>query len=123
MPLTLNQFMLLVLTIAAVVAVIFLVILVVQLRRTAKEGEKTLVEIRTLAQNLQAAGQKVRHKIDDMDDVLQATKKTALRLSEIAWFTAAKVIRPSARYWPFLFPLIRLSWRQMKKRKEDKNGK
>lgn len=123
MPLTLNQFLLLVLTIAAVVAVTFLITLIVQIRRTAKEGEKTLVEIRTLTQNLQVTSQKVRHKIDDMDDVLQATKKTAVSLSEIAWFTAAKVVRPSARYWPFLFPLIRLGWRQMKKRKEDKNGK
>lgn len=123
MPLTLNQFIVLVLAVASAVAVTFITILIVQLRRTAKEAEKTLVEIRTLAQNLQTASERVRHKIDDMDDVLQATKKTAVSLSEIAWFAAAKVVRPSARYWPFLFPLLRFGWRQMKKRKEKKNGK
>jgi len=57
-----------------------------------------------------------------MGEVLEAAKKTAVNLSESAWFVTSKVIRPKSKLWPFLFPLVRLGWRQMKKKKEDKNG-
>lgn len=123
MSLTLNQFLLLVITIAVVVAVTFLITLFVQIRKTAKEGEKTLVELRELINNLKQTEQKVNAKIDDLGDVFKATQKAATSISEITWFLASKVIRPSSRFWPFLFPLIRLGWRRLKKRKEDKNGK
>ena len=118
-----NQFLFLVITIAVVAAVTFLVTLFVQLRKTAKEGEKTLVELRELINNLKQTEQKVNARVDDLGDVFKATKKTALSLSDAAWFLSTKVFRPSSKYWPFLLPLLRLGWRQMKKRKEDKNGK
>ena len=121
MQLTLNQFLFLVITIAVVVAVTFLVTLFVQLRKTAKEGEKTLVEIRSLARNLNETSQKALGKIDDVDETLQAVKKTAGRLSEITWFLTTRMIKPSSKYWPILFPLIRLGWRHWKKRKEKNN--
>jgi len=125
MPLTLNQFLFLVITICIVVFVTFLVTLIVQLRKTAREGEETLVEIRDLVGNLKEIGQKVNTKIDDLIPVLEATKKTVSRISDVSWFLSMKVIKPSSKYWPILFPLLRLGWRQMKKKrkKEDKNGK
>lgn len=122
MPLTLSQFLLLVLTIAAVVAVTFLVNLLIQLKKTAREGQETLAEIRSLAQNLDEITRKIDDKIDDVSEVVEAAKKTAVSLSEITFFTAAKVIRPASKFWPFLLPFIRMGWRQWKKKKEDKNG-
>ena len=125
MSLTLSQFLFLVITICIVVFVTFLVTLIVQLRKTAREGEETLVEIRNLVGNLKETGQKVNTKIDDFTPVLETTKKTVSRISDVSWFLAMKVIKPSSKYWPILFPLLRLGWRQMKKKikKEDKNGK
>lgn len=125
MLLTLNQFLLLVITIAAVVAVTFLVTLFVQLRKTAKQGEETLRELRALVQNLKETNIKVNNKIDDLGEIVDASKNTVVSLSEIALFLSTKIIKPSSKYWPFLFPFIRLGWRHLrkKKQKEDKNGK
>jgi len=124
MSLTLNQFLFLVITIAVVVFVTFLVAFVLQLRRTAKEGEDTLIEIRELVRNLRETDKKLKEKMDDISLTIEATKKTALGLSEITWFLTSKVVRPSSKYWPLLFPLIRFGWRQIKKkRKEKKNGR
>ncbi len=110
-------------TIAVVVAITFLITLIAQLRKTARGGEETLNQIRTLVSNLNETSQKVNTKIDDLDDILEATKKTAVSLSEITWFVTTKIIKPSSNFWPLLYPFIRLGWRQMKKRKEKKNGK
>ena len=74
MELTLDQFLLLVITIAVVVAVTFLITLFLQLRRTAKEGEKTLGEVRALVKNLNLASQKAIEKIDDVDETLKTAK-------------------------------------------------
>ena len=118
MSLTLTQFLLLVITIAVVVAVTFLAILALQLIKTTKDGQKTLAEIRQLTQNLQETSLKVNSRIESFDKIVEATKNTAANLSEIAWFTTTRMIRPTSKYWPFLFPLIRLGWRHFKKRKE-----
>lgn len=122
MSLTLNHFLLLVLTLAAVVLVTVLVLFLLQLKKTIREGEKALEDIRTLTNNLNETSKKVNTKIDDMGEVLEAAKKTAVNLSESAWFVTSKVIRPNSKLWPLLFPLVRLGWRQLKKKKEDKNG-
>ncbi|MFW6139916.1 MAG: hypothetical protein ACOC5S_00995 [Acidobacteriota bacterium] len=124
MSLTLNQFLFLVLTFAGVVAVTIFVIFLIQLRKTAKETSLTMMEIRSLAKNLNDASLKINSQVDDLQDILDATKKTATGLSEAAWFMTTKIIRPSSRYWPLVYPLIRLGWRQIKrKKKEGKNGK
>jgi len=125
MPLTLNQFILLVITIAVVVAVTFLVIFMTQLRKTAREGEETLKDLRSLIQNLNQTNQKLRAKVEDVGEIVEATKNAASSFSEILWFLTAKIIKPTSRYWPFIFPFIRLGWRQLrkKKRKEEKDGK
>jgi hypothetical protein len=121
MSLTLNQFLLLVITIAVVVAVTFLVNLLRQLRKTAQEAEETLKEVKKLVEEARETSRSIQVKIEDVGELVQASKKTALGISEIAWFVTTKILRPSSKYWPFLFPLIRLGWRQAKKFKEEKN--
>jgi hypothetical protein len=111
-----------VITICAVIAVAFLIALIVQLRRTAKEGEETLVELRDLIENLRETDKKVNDKIDDLTPVIEATKTTAARISDIAWLLTARVFKPSSKYWPYIFPILRLGWRHMKK-KGGKNVK
>lgn len=121
MPLTLNQFLLLVITIAVIVAVTFLVNLLRQLRKTAREAEKTLIEVKMLVGETRETSRILQSRIEDVGELVQASKKTAMSISEIAWFVTAKILRPSSKYWPFLFPLMRLGWRQAKKFKEEKN--
>ncbi len=123
MTLTLNQFLFLVITIAVVVAVTYLVVLLIQLKKTAREGERTLLEINALAKRLQDTSEKINARMDDMDEIVKATKKTAMGFAEASTLLVAKVIRPTYRYWPFLIPLMRLGLRLMKKKKEAKNGR
>lgn len=117
MSLTLNQFLFLVITICIVVSVAFLIALIVQFRKTAKEGEETLVEIRDLIENLRETDKKVNAKIDDLTPVIEAITTTAARISDIAWLFTARVIKPSSKYWPYIFPLLRLGWRHMKNKR------
>ena len=121
MPLTLNQFLLLIITIAVVVAVTFLVNLLIQLRKTAREAEKALIEVKMLVEETRETNRSIQSKVEDVGQLIQASKKTALNVSEIAWFVTTKILRPSSKYWPFIYPLMRLGWRQAKKFKEEKN--
>ena len=121
MPLTLNQFLLLVITIAVVIAVTFLVSFLRQLRKTAREAEETLIEVKMLVGETRETSRLLQSKIEDVGELVHASKKTLVSVSEIAWFVTTKILRPSSKYWPFLFPLIRLGWRQAKKFKEEKN--
>ena len=122
MMLTLNQVLGIILTVAAVVAVTFLALFLNQLRRTAREGQKTLAKAQEMMDGLKEIEAKVNASLDNVGEVLAASKKAVTGLSEITFFLTSKVIRPSARYWPFLFPLLRLGLQQMKKRKEKKDG-
>ena len=123
MVLTLDQFLLLVLTIAAVVAVTYIIIFLHQMRKTAREGSAALMEIRELAKNLNETNRKVNQELDDVGEFIDASKKTAVNLSEAAFFVTTKIVKPGSKYMPFLFPLIRFGWRLLKKKKkkEDKN--
>ena len=121
MPLTLNQFLLLVITIAVVIAVTFLVNFLRQLRKTAREAEETLIEVKMLVGETREMSRILQSRIEDVGELVHASKKTIVSVSEIAWFVTTKILRPSSKYWPFLFPLIRLGWRQAKKFKEEKN--
>jgi len=122
MPLTLNQVLGIILTVAAVVAVTFLALFLNQVRRTAREGEKTLAKAQEMMDGLKEIEAKVNASLDNVGEVLATSKKAVTGLSEITFFLTSKVIRPSAKYWPFLFPLLRLGLQQMKKRKEKKDG-
>ena len=70
MALTLNQFLLLVITIAVVVAVTFLAIFLAQVRRTAREGEETLIEIKSLVRSLEETSKKANKNLDGFNGVL-----------------------------------------------------
>lgn len=122
MPLTLNQILFIILAFAAVVVAVFLVRFLAQLRRAAVEGEKTMVEVRRLAENLNELDAIVKRRVTDLGEVMEASKKTAAHLSEASLLLTTRFLRPASRYWPLLYPLIMLFWRKMGKRKEKKNG-
>jgi len=122
MTMTLNQVLGIILTVAAVVAVTFLALFLNQLRRTAREGEKTLAKAQEMMEGFKEIEAKVNASLDNVGEVLATSKKAVAGLSEITFFLTSKVIRPSAKFWPFLFPLLRFGLQQMKKRKENKDG-
>jgi hypothetical protein len=122
MQLTLNQVLWIILTLAAVVAVVFLVRFLIQLRRTAREGERTLAKAQELMDGLKDIEAKINTSLDDLGQVLQTSKKAAAGLTEVTGFLTTRVIRPSIKFWPLLFPLVRIGWQQLKKRKEKNHG-
>lgn len=122
MALTLDQVLFIILTVAAVVIATVLALFLLQLRRTAREGERTLVKAQEAMEGLRVIEAKLNANLDDVGEVLKTSKKAAMGLSEITFFLATKVVRPSAKYWPFLIPLVRLGLQQMKRRKEKKDG-
>ena len=121
MPLTLNQFLFLVLTFAAVIVAFFLVRLFAQLRKTAVEGEKALAEVRALAQHLTELDLVIKDKVETLGTTLEASKKAALSIGQASALITAKIIQPSSRFLPIVLPVARFVLRQMKKRKEKKN--
>ena len=124
MALTLNQVLFLILTIAAVVVAVFLVRFLIQLRRTAGEGEKTLAEMRRLAENLNELDLVVKAKVEDVGRLVEASKKTAANLSQASMFLTTRLLKPAASYWPLVYPLLRVLWKTArKKRKEKKDGR
>ena len=122
MTLTLNQVLFIILTVAAVVAVTFLAMFLSQLRRTAREGEKALIKVQETMDGLQAIEAKINTSLDNVGEVLATSKKAVSGLAEISFFITSKLVRPSVKYWPFIFPLVRFGLQQMKKRKEKKDG-
>ena len=122
MLLTLNQVLGIILTVAAVVAVTFLVLFLNQLRKTAREGEKTLVKAQETMDGLKEIEVKINAGLDNAGEVLAASKRAVTGLSGITYFLTSRIIRPSARFWPFLFPLLSFGLHQMKRKKEKKDG-
>jgi hypothetical protein len=124
MALTLNQLLFIILTFAGVVAVVFLVMFLAQYRRAVAEAEKTLAETRILVKNLNELDKVVKEKMEDMGQIMDASKKTLLNLSEASLFLTARVLRPASRYWPLIYPLFMLLLKgfRFRKRKEKKNG-
>jgi hypothetical protein len=122
MPLTLNQFLLLVLTFAAVVVAVFLVRFLGQLRRAAEEGQKTMVEVRKLVENLNELDGMIKERLVNLGEFVEASKKTAVNLSEASFFLTTRILRPSSKFWPVVFPLASFFWKQFRKRKEKKHG-
>jgi hypothetical protein len=122
MTLTLNQVLGIILTLTAVVAVTFLVMFLTQLRRTAREGEKTLVKAQEAMDGLKVIEAKIDASLDNVGEVLTTSKKAVAGIADISLYLMTRVLRPSAKYWPFLIPLVRLGLRQMKQRKEKKDG-
>jgi hypothetical protein len=123
MVLTLSQVLYIVLTFLAVVATTILVIFLNQLRKTAREAERTLTKAQQMMDDLKVIQGKLNRSLDDAGQVLQTTKKAAAGAAELATFVSWRLVRPSLKYWPLAFPLIRFGLRQFKKKKkEDKRG-
>ena len=66
MTLTLNQVLGIILTVAAVVAVTFLALFLNQVRRTAREGEKTLAKAQEMMDGLKEIEAKVNASLDNV---------------------------------------------------------
>jgi hypothetical protein len=119
---TLNQFLLLVLTLAAVVVAVYLVLFLGRLRRTAQEGEKTLVEVRKLLENLNELDGMIKTRLVNLGEFVEASKKTAVNLSEASFYLTTRILRRNSKFWPFVLPLASFVWRKFRKRKEKKHG-
>jgi hypothetical protein len=109
---------LIVLIAAAVVAVVFLVRLFIQLRTTAGEAEKTLVEVRVLVQKLSELDLEVKARVEELGDMLGTSKKAVVGLSEATMLVTSKLLPAPAKFLPLVLPVARFVVRQMKTRKE-----
>jgi cytochrome c-type biogenesis protein CcmH/NrfG len=122
MQLSLNQFLLLVLTFTAVVVAVLLVRFLAQLRRTAAEGERTMAEVRRLVEKLNELDGLVKERVVELGEFMEASRKTASNLAEASFILTTRVLAPGSRYWRLLFPVAAFLWKKFKKRKEKKNG-
>ncbi len=119
MPLTLNQILFIILTTAAVVAVVFLVQMLIQLRKTAAEAEKTMIEVRALAKNLSELEIVVRDRVGEVGDTIKVARKAALGLSEASLRLTSKMMPFPGKYLPLIFPVARFVMKSIKKNKEQ----
>lgn len=122
MTLTLNQALLLIITIAAVVAVVFLVRLFVQLRRTALEGEKTLARFSELAAHLRDLDLVIKKEVEELGKTIAASKKAAVNVAEASALVTTRIIRPSSAFFPLILPVAKFLWRQLGKRKQKERA-
>lgn len=122
MPLTLNQFLWLVMTLVVVVVATYFVLFLHQLRKTAGEAEKALTELRHNLQEFNELQAILREKAESLGETIESSRKVASSLADILSFLAIKVVRPANRYWPLIFPVLQFLWRQKKKRKEKSHG-
>ena len=116
MPLTLNQALWLIIAIALVVAISFLTALFAQLKRTARAAEETLHEIGELVRDIKETDEIVRKKIEDVSEVIDASKKAAKNFSQVG-LSVSKLLKPSSKYLSIIIPLIQIGLRQLKKKK------
>jgi hypothetical protein len=121
MSLTLNQALFLIMTVAAVVVAVYLVRLFTQLRRTAAEGEKALAEFGKLARQLQELDLVVKHQVEELGQTLTASKKAATHIAEASALITTKFVRPPFKYLPLILPVARFVWRQVGKRKKERD--
>lgn len=121
MLLTFNQVLYLLLTVAALVLAVVLAVFLLQLRRTAREAEKSFQELQLVLQRFEKIEDKLERRLDEAGEIISSTKKAVSGLGELSIFLTTNVVRPASRFWPVLFPLLRFGWQLMKKRKEKKN--
>ncbi|MGB7296551.1 MAG: hypothetical protein WBC70_13265, partial [Candidatus Aminicenantales bacterium] len=121
-PLTLNQFLFLVLTFTAVVVAVFLIRFLSQLRRATAEGGKTMVEVRKLVASLSELDGVIKERVVELGELMKASRRTASHMADASFLLTTRVLNPGSRYWRLLFPIAAFLWRKFKKRKEKKNG-
>jgi len=122
MPLTLNQLLLLILTLVAVVVAVYLVRVLAQLRRVTEEAEKTMVEVVGLVKNMNELNSMIKDRLVNLGEFMEASKRTAVNLSEASFFLTTRVLRPGSKFLPLMLPLASFFWKQIRKRKEKKHG-
>jgi len=110
-----------ILTVIAAILATFLVFFLIQVRKTAREAEKSFQELQIILHKLERIEDKVDRRLDDAGVIIESTKQTVSSLSDISLFLTTKVLKPASKYWPVLFPLLRFGWQLTKKRKEKKN--
>ena len=110
-----------VLVAAAVVAVVFLVRLLIQLRATAEEAGKTLVEVRELAQNLSELDLEIKARIEETGDAIGVFRKAAVDVSRAALVAAWRFLPTPAKYLVLILPAARYVIRQIQQGKEYQN--
>jgi hypothetical protein len=101
-----------------VVAVIFLVRLLIQLRTTAEEAEKTLVEARVLVRHLSELDLEVKARVEELGGALGVSKTVAVEISKAAALVTSKFLPAPLRYLPFVLLAARYILRQIKTGKE-----
>jgi hypothetical protein len=121
MLLTFNQVLYLLLTVAAVVVAVVLALFLLQLKRTAREAEKSFQELQIVLNKFEQIEDKLDKRLEEAGEIVSSTKKAVSGLGELSLFLTTNVVRPASRFWPVLFPLLRFGWQLMKKRKEKKN--
>ena len=115
---SLIHILLIVLIVAAVGAVIFLVRLLIQLRTTAEEAEKTLVEARVLVRHLSELDLEVKARVEELGGALGVSKTVAVEISKAAALVTSKFLPAPLRYLPFVLLAARYILRQIKTGKE-----
>jgi hypothetical protein len=118
---SLSVFLLAVLVAAAVVAVVFLVRLLIQLRATAEEAGKTLVEVRALAQSLSELDLEIKARIEETGETIGAFREAAGDVSKAALLAAWRFLPTPAKYLMLLFPAAQYIARQIKQGRKDQN--
>ena len=121
MALTLNQILFLILTITAVVVAVFIILLLLQIRRTAAEAEKAMAEFRQAAENLKMIEASVQEKLEGVGQIIDMGKKAANGVSQAAQLFSSGPLRPIAKIWPLLVPIVGYLVRRWKSRKEEKD--
>jgi len=123
MLLTLNQILWIILTLAVVVTVIFLVLFLIQLRKTAQEGEQTLIEVRELVKDLRETEHKIDASVTEIGEIIRVSRRTISGVSAITGYVSTGLMRTTLKAWAFALPALRWSWQRLKKRKEKQNGR
>jgi hypothetical protein len=122
MPLTLNQFLFLILTFTAVVVAVFFIRFLSQLRSAAAEGERTMAEVRRLAASLNELDGLIKERVVELGELMDASRRTVSHLADASFMLSTRILGPGSRYWRLLFPIAAFMWKKYKKRKEKKDG-
>jgi len=120
MPLTLNQALFLIITIALIIVAVYLVRLFAQLRRTAIEGERALANFGELARHLKELDLLVKQQVEELGKTIAASKKAAVGIAEASSLITTRFVRPSSKFLPLLLPVAQFLWRRMRQRKKNK---